>query len=75
MAENQEKSAKRFTFEADTEDSHYLAVKRIEYDIEYYKTQSLLEDNLIKLLPNADIQLTLGWVASTARAGQLGMYK
>jgi hypothetical protein len=32
MAENQEKS-KRFTFEGDTDDSHYFGVKRIEFRI------------------------------------------
>jgi hypothetical protein len=77
MAENQEKSAKRFTFEADTEDSYYLAVKRIEFNLANHF--DIIESNivrLIKLLPNAEIQLTLDCEKSRTRlTGQIGMYK
>jgi hypothetical protein len=86
MAENQEQSKrftfedKRFTFEADTNDSDYLTVKRIKLKInilpmsgfkdqgyeldtldETFKTIKtiLLEKEIIKLLPSAQIQLTI----------------
>jgi hypothetical protein len=76
MAEYREYFAKRFTFEADTEDSHYLAVKRIEFYLDYSytsETNGLEEDKLIKLLPNAEIQLTLKH--DKMKTDQIGMYK
>jgi hypothetical protein len=77
MAENQEKS-KRFTFEGDTDDSHYFGVKRIEFtiwrsNVENQRLNDIFRDSCrsglsfclylkqetIKLLPNAQIQLTI----------------
>jgi hypothetical protein len=60
-------SPKRFDFEAVTEDSDYLGVKRIEFKIQQLqldmntekKMTSVLKKEIIKLLPNAKFQLTI----------------
>jgi hypothetical protein len=58
-------SPKRFDFEAVTEDSDYLGVKRIQFNIQWRLDPNLrthlglVKKETIELLPNAKFQLTI----------------
>jgi hypothetical protein len=61
MAANQEKSQPsltHFDFEGDTNDSDYFLVKRIEV-VESSYSNLFINQQTIKILPNAEIHLTI----------------